>query len=220
MARRNRNRQSLARRGPQREPYDRVLIVCEGEKTEPHYFREMIATWQLSGTNVEIRGDGGSAPNSVVEYAVQLFEQSPDYDRVYCVFDKDGHASFAAAVQRVRDLTLLRMEGKTELGSAHFEAITSVPCFEYWVLLHFNYTTSPMARFANVRSRLRRCEGLANYDKGRSGLFSLTEPKLDAALANADRANRQASDTGTDNPTTQMPSLIRYLRELAQNKNS
>ena len=24
-----------------REPYDRVLIVCEGEKTEPSYFMEL-----------------------------------------------------------------------------------------------------------------------------------------------------------------------------------
>lgn len=35
MARRDRSRHSLKRQGPKREPYDRVLIVCEGEKTEP-----------------------------------------------------------------------------------------------------------------------------------------------------------------------------------------
>lgn len=25
-----------------RSPYDRVLMACEGEKTEPHYFRWLI----------------------------------------------------------------------------------------------------------------------------------------------------------------------------------
>lgn len=220
MARRERNRQSLARRGPKREPYDRVLIVCEGEKTEPYYFRELIAAWQLSGANVEIKGDGGSAPNSVVEYAIELFERSPDYDRVYCVFDRDGHARFAAAVQRVRDHALVKMQGKTACGNAHFEAITSIPCFEYWILLHFEYTTSHMARFANVRPRLRGYEGLAGYDKGARGLFAATQPRLETALTHADRANRAAEAANTDNPTTKMPSLIRFLRELANKKNA
>lgn len=217
---RSRTRQSLRRRSPQREPYDRVLIVCEGEKTEPNYLQELIAHYQLSSANVAIKGDGGSAPNSVVEYAIELFGKSPDYDRVYCVFDRDGHATFDAAVQRVRDITLTHKQGRSSLGQAHFEAITSTPCFEFWVLLHFEYTTSPMARFANVRPRLRQCDGLADYEKSRKGLFALTHPRLETALANADRANHAAEAAGTDNPTTRMPSLIRYLRDLAEKKNA
>lgn len=216
----SRSKQSLHRRGPRREPYDRVLIVCEGEKTEPNYLQELIAHFQLSSANVAIKGDGGSAPTSVVEYAVELFGKSPDYDRVYCVFDKDGHVTFDAAVQRVRDHTLTRKQGRASLGKAHFEAITSTPCFEFWVLLHYEYTTSPMARFADVWPRLRHCAGLADYDKGRKGLFALTRSRLDTALRNADRANRAAEAANTDNPTTQMPSLIRYLRDLADKKNA
>lgn len=216
----SRTHKSLRRRGPQREPYDRVLIVCEGEKTEPNYLQELIAHYQLSSANVAIKGDGGSAPNSVVEYAIELFGKSPDYDRVYCVFDKDGHVTFDAAVQRVRDHTLTRKQDRASLGKAHFEAITSTPCFEFWVLLHFEYTTSPMARFADVRPRLRHCDGLADYDKGRKGLFALTHSRLETALANADRANCAAAVANTDNPTTRMPSLIRYLHDLAEKKNT
>lgn len=215
---RPRSREALKRREPRREPYDRVLIVCEGSKTEPSYLRELIAHHQLSSANVQITGEGGSAPNSVVEYAIELFEKDPDYNSVFCVFDRDGHSSYDAAVQRVRDSTLVRRQGRKKLGVARFEAITSVPCFEYWILLHFQYSTAHMPRFADVEPRLRAVPALAEYSKGAQGLYAKTQDHLQVALANADRANRAALDAATNNPTTRVPELIRYLLQLAENK--
>ncbi|WP_081660233.1 RloB domain-containing protein [Rhodanobacter denitrificans] len=215
---RPRSREALKRREPRREPYDRVLIVCEGSKTEPNYLRELIAHHQLSSANVQITGDGGSAPHSVVEYALELFKKDPDYNRVFCVFDRDGHTTFDAAVQRVRDSALVRREGRRKLGAARFEAITSVPCFEYWILLHFQYSTADMPRFADVEPRLRVVPALSNYNKGVQGLYAQTHAHLQDALERADRANRAAHDAATNNPTTKMPDLIRYLLQLAENK--
>ena len=210
--------QSLKRRGPRREPYDRVLIVCEGSKTEPNYLRELISHFQLSSANVEITGDGGSAPNSVVEYAIELFEKDLDYNVVFCVFDRDGHSTFDQALQQVRDKKLVRRVGRRKTGEARFEAIVSIPCFEYWVLLHYQYTTAPMQRFADVEPRLRALQAHANYAKRDKGLFEATRHLLSTALNNADRANQSAFDNGSSNPTTQMPTLIRYLQQLAENK--
>lgn len=31
----------LSRKNAKRDPYDKVLIVCEGKKTEPHYFNDL-----------------------------------------------------------------------------------------------------------------------------------------------------------------------------------
>lgn len=214
----HRDRPTLRRRGPVREAYDRVLIVCEGSKTEPNYLTELISRHQLSSANVKITGEGGSAPNSVVDLAIELFEKDRDYNRVFCVFDRDGHARFDDAVQRVRDKTLVRRDGKRKLDNARFEAITSTPCFEYWILLHFQYTTAQMHRFADVHPRLRAVPALASYAKGELGLFARTREHLQTALDNADRANNAARATGTDNPTTRMPELIRYLQQLAQDK--
>jgi len=211
---RPKNRGALRRSKPRREPYDRVLIVCEGSKTEPNYLRELVAAYQLSSTNVEITGEGGSAPKSVVNLAIDLFERDPDYDRVYCVFDKDGHVSYGEAVQRVHDKKLTRRSGKHKLGLAHFEAITSVPCFEYWVLLHYEDTTAPVHRYADLLHRLRRAPGFETYDKGARGLFETTRGRLETALTRADRANEAARHAGTDNPSTQIPTLIRYLMQL------
>jgi hypothetical protein len=59
---------------------------------------------------------------------------------------------------------------------------------------------------------------LRDYDKGARGLLALTRDRLALALARTDRVNQAASDAGTDNPTTQVPVLIRYLQELAAKK--
>ena len=69
MARRRSDRQ-IARRGPTREPYDRVLIVCEGERTEPLYLRELADHYRLSTANFKVVGRGAD-PKTVVREAME-----------------------------------------------------------------------------------------------------------------------------------------------------
>jgi hypothetical protein len=83
---------ALRRRGPTREPYDRILIVCEGEKTEPDYFEDLRRHFRLSSANIEIaENDEGSNPINVVDCAIKRYRSDRGYDRVYCVFDRDRH---------------------------------------------------------------------------------------------------------------------------------
>lgn len=83
---------SLERRRQRREPYDLVLIVCEGAKTEPLYFSKLRDALRLSHVNVRICGkECGSSPLSIVDYALSEFEREGEYDRIFCVFDKDRH---------------------------------------------------------------------------------------------------------------------------------
>lgn len=214
MARHGREPTSLGRKVAKRQPYEYVLIVCEGEKTEPNYLRELIAIEQLSSANVVIYGDGGSAPINVVNDAIARFEANPEYDRVYCVFDRDTHASYFDALNKLNATTLSKKVGGKRAGEARLEAITSVPCFEYWVLLHFEFTTAPFQNYDALRPRLRRCPGLTDYDKGRLGLYTDLKPRQADALRHAERANAAARDSSTDNPTTQIHRLVRELCAL------
>src|SRR5699024_3507618 len=137
-----------------------------------------------------------------------------DYDYVFCVFDKDRHSSFQQAKDKVEGKVLTRRAQKKKAGTAEFETCVSVPCFEYWILLHYDYTTAEFPAFADVERKLKCMPQHKAYQKGDSGLFGKTRHLLDTALANADKANRAAERTGTDNPTTQMPDLIRCLQKL------
>ncbi len=96
--RRAKQSKDLARRKAKRKPYDKVLIVCEGEKTEPNYFEDLKDYYKLSSTNVEVAGDCGSSPTSVVSHARDLYRKAEKYgdafDKVFCVFDKDTHGDY------------------------------------------------------------------------------------------------------------------------------
>ena len=120
--RKKRKAQLLRRRQAMKDSYDVILIVCEGKKTEPNYFTELKKAFRLSNANVRICGRG-SDPLNVVEFAIKTFQQEPEFDRVYCVFDRDRHTRYDAAMDRVR---------QTRLGKRRkIIAIPSIPCFEF-----------------------------------------------------------------------------------------
>ena len=174
---------ALRRETQKRDPYDVVLVVCEGAKTEKKYLQELRDTFKLNTANVRIVGDEwGSSPRSVVEYALAEYRKEKKYNRVFCVFDKDRHSTYHKALERIQRTTM----GK---GDA-IEAITSVPCFEIWILLHFCYTTKPFdsavpagSICAPVIKSLKKHISL--YDKGMEGLFSLLKERLPTAMKHA-----------------------------------
>lgn len=203
----------LGRKQAKRAPYDRVLIVCEGEKTEPHYFQELCDHYRLNSTNIEISGDCGSAPINVVERAKELCQiekrNGIPFDRVYCVFDKDTHSSYKSALQAVRSAK----------PKALFFAINSVPCFEYWLLLHFVDTTKPFygtkgskSAGSQVLDELKRY--IVDYAKGDRGYFEKLIGQLSPAIGRSKCALASAKASGTDNPTTRVHELVEYLQGL------
>lgn len=212
MARRRRPRgpEQSRRQAPRREPYDRVLIVCEGTKTEPDYFREIVEAYRLSSANVVVASGRGSDPETVVDTAVERYEKDSDYEGVYVVVDRDAHAGFAAAEDRMRNAP----GGLRDV--AHL--IPSTPCFEYWLLLHFEETAKPYAKAgrrspcANV---IRDLEAhLPSYSKGGGGTFAATRERVEEAKARAARRLVEAERAGTENPTTHVHVLVERLQTL------
>jgi len=71
--RKARNARSFKRKRAKRAPYDMVLIVCEGEKTEPNYFRALVDDLQLNTANIVIaKNIAGSSPRTIVDFAFQI----------------------------------------------------------------------------------------------------------------------------------------------------
>lgn len=64
------------------------LIVCEGEKTEPNYFRSFAVDTKV--IKLDIKGEGKNT-KSLVEKAIELKNDSEydESDRFWCVFDRD-----------------------------------------------------------------------------------------------------------------------------------
>ena len=211
--RKERRASSLLRTKARRAPYDRVLIVCEGAKTEPNYFKEIRDVYRLSNANIDICGEEcDSDPLSVINYAIKKIKDDRDYNRVYCVVDRDKHATFDAAMDKLR---------QTKLGrDITFTAIISVPCFEFWLLLHFSYTTRQFCAPGNasncelVISELNKKGRIPGYKKGALNIFTLTKDRLPNAIRNAIQLQQHNQATGTNNPATNIHELIEYLIRL------
>ena len=208
--RRERRTKDIRRRQSVRAPYDKVLIVCEGERTEPNYFNDLRQHHKLNTANIEICGEEcGSDPLSIFNFAKQRYREMKDagdpYDRVYCLFDRDQHSNYQEAIDKINRAT----------PHGVYHATPSVPCFEYWILLHFDATEKP---FNNCTQLLKQLGNyLPGYTKGMDSLYTDLLGQLEFATHNAKRALANAKRAGTDNPSTHIHELVTYLRMLQGN---
>ena len=207
---RKRRASELQRRKPNRQRYKKVLIVCEGEKTEPNYFNALKDRYQLN--SVTISGESGSSPASVLKYAKQRYRESKEagdaFDKVFCVFDQDQHETYASTLQAIRKAK----------PKGVFQAIPSVPCFEYWLLLHFTYTTKPYDSETPCTQVLHDLKSyMGNYAKRvPQSVFRNLLGSLDTAKANAALSLKAADNTDTNNPSTKVHELVDELQEIKQ----
>lgn len=209
----------LARQQAKRKPYDKVLIVCEGTKTEPCYLNELKDELKLSTANVFIDPSPGSDPLSVVEHAEALTrEQSrqrhtDNYDRVFCVFDKDEHEEHGERYSKA-----LNKISQIRIKDVEFSAITSNPCFEVWPILHFELRTAPFLPTSNKTAAQEAscylCNYLPGYEKGSKGLYGQIKGQTKQAINFAERLEQANRNSGSNNPSTQMHILVDYLHKL------
>ena len=114
-----RDRQNLKRKQEGYHIKKSILIVCEGEKTEPNYFNALKRKFRSKTATIDIDDKSDSTPISVVKYAINKAKQNPEsYDIIYCVIDRDRHNDFAKVLDKIP---------KTKKYGAKFYAISSVP---------------------------------------------------------------------------------------------
>lgn len=213
-----RQREQLERKQGQRASYDRILIVSEGSKTEPNYFKEIRAAHRLHTANVEVRpSELGTDPIQVVEYAQKLFEHGDKFksirprvfDQVYAVFDRDAHQSYFDALRLAESL-----DGKLkndEKQFIRFRAIASVPSFELWLLLHYEHIQAPIHRDEALRRVKRHVPG---YEKGARNAYASTCEHLDIASQRAHNLAIRFNAYTEPEPYTAIVDLVELLTTL------
>ena len=98
---------SLQRRAAVRQPHERLLIVCEGEKTEPQYLREIQQALRLATAHLQVlHSQFGTEPQQLLDYALSIFTSGgrahgpKAFDRVVLVFDRDEHKTYHEALAK------------------------------------------------------------------------------------------------------------------------
>lgn len=208
----------LSRRASTKLTPAKILIVCEGKKTEPYYFEELTDYYELLTANViDVTGNCGSSPMCVFKHAKEtqkdMIEKGAPYDEIYIVIDKDAHTDYQSALDAIRRIRL----------SGTWYPVNSIPCFEYWLLLHFTYTTKAYRNLPGNSSGNQIVNDLKkhikDYEKGSKQIFSRTlnslkSKSLKEVIEKSKRSLIAAEDSGTDNPSTKIHILVERLLEL------
>ena len=89
----------------------------------------------------------------------------------------------------------------------------SSPCFEYWLLLHFEYTSAPFNDCDNTIKKLKN--HLPDYDKGED-YSRLLLGKIEMAITNSKQIKKHQVDTSNQkiyeyNPYTDLYELMETL---------
>jgi hypothetical protein len=166
--------QQLRRKTGIRELAKRFLIVCEDTEAAPHYFEAFKRHYKLSATSVEVLGsDHATQPIQVVQRALERQKIARrgasgtlPFSEAWCIIDGDYGVAVDVARNIIKDDT-------TKLA-------VSTPCFEYWVLLHFEESAQPAADCDEVMSTLR-AGPIPDYDKGTCSFDQVVQHARDAA---------------------------------------
>lgn len=214
----HRSLRQLERKQSRRDPYDRILIVSEGSKTEPLYFGEIRKQHRLHTANVVVRpSELGTAPIQVVEFAHQLFThgdshrgiQPRAFEKVYAVFDRDSHDSYFGALKLAASLNgSLRNDTGNQVV---FEAVASIPNFELWLLLHYEDVLAPIHRDEVIR-RLK--VHIPGYEKGGGGVYAITSERLPDAIQRAEHLKGMYTQQTDPQPYTDIVDLVNLLTKL------
>ncbi|MGD1912534.1 MAG: RloB family protein [Rivularia sp. (in: cyanobacteria)] len=216
MPKKGRKTSQLQRTKGKKKPRKYILIVVEGQETEYNYLNSLKDDLKLKTTEIQVARASGGSPLDVVEKAHKLIlEQNklnkkqgqPKYDEVICVFDQDNQI-------KKYDDALIQAEKNSIL------AITSVPCFELWFLLHYCNTSSPFANCKQVckklESELKKRNLLKSkecYEKNNSDWYKILKPQLQNAIDNAEKLEKyQENNNENLNPSTKVHFLVKMLQ--------
>lgn len=201
MARRDRPQRKL-RGPPVVELRKRILVVCEGEVTEPNYLNAL-KDWKKTPT-VEVRVEGPAGdPFTLVTKAKEMkisadaeAEKRDDdtfrYDEVWCCFDVDKFDNVA----RSRDMAK---------ANGLFLAMSN-PCFELWLYLHFKDSPGMQGHhdMQDLWKKLQPELAEKHID------FETMKAGYDEAIRRAKRLDEAARQAGEPNrnPTTEVYLLV------------
>lgn len=199
----HRKSSSFLRRQSVREVKQKFLIVCEGEKTEPDYFR----AFRMTAATVKAVGQAMNTM-TLVSKAISILDAEKArkhyYDQCWVVFDKDDFPA--------RDFNQAILYAQNN----GFQVAYSNQAFEYWFLLHFNLYLGPIHR-NQYKQMLEKLIGMPYVKMDGFGalMYNLLLNRQSQAIENAQAVLAQMSH---GNPAAEESSTTVHKLVIQLNK--
>ena len=184
--------QQAQRNQPSLQGRQRICILCEGKVTEVHYFESIKR--ELSLSSVTIR----HVPLKEMKRHIQaMIREDPGMDEIWCVVDDDERPSVPTFTG------WLSVQSNRASNGAQVASAVSVPCFEYWLLLHFKNTTKSYRAVGAGNSACRQViqelqKHLPNYDKAKPSTWRTCHELRADACRNARSATAASGTSSTE----------------------
>lgn len=176
------------KRGRETRKRKRVIFIgTEGSnKTEKQYFSDL---GEDIGGKYVVRFAGGNYtdPEGIVQTVLSGIQQNEldlsEGDLAYCVFDTDTDP------MKQRNIDNACRNAKR----GGVEVVLSNPCFEVWLLQHFQYSTKQFGSNTEVIAELRKY--IKSYEKNKA-VFSAVKEKVQTAIQNAKKLEKYHDEQG------------------------
>lgn len=192
------------------------LIISEGDIEKIYFNQYNKYLNQLDGkVNINVYTAGHTTdPLGIVKYAIKKINASKDrkiFEKIFCVFDTDTIKE--SPKNKENFIKAEALAKKHNLG-----LITSFPCFELWLLLHFESYSKPGVKCEMIIERLR--EYLTSYPKDKNkkdfekiDFFDKYFDKLDNVLNRAKELNlKNNSNNSLDYPNTKIYEIFEIIK--------
>lgn len=206
MARRSKRPEprSLKRRVAVRQPRKTLVVFCEGEKTEPQYLlalKEQPSVKDAAAVDLRVEtGHGGAVPRTLVSLAIEARDRAragkDEIDEFWCVFDVEwprNHPGLKEAIARAK--------------ANGVKLAISNPCFELWLILHFQDHGAWLDNDGARRLR-RDLDGAPDKRVEPAKYMTQVANATRRAAALTKRHERAGTDFPHDNPSSGMHLLV------------
>ena len=195
-----------------------VLIVTEGSQTEPKYFEH----FKTRQNNIDIRVVGSRSSAGETDY-VSLVRKAREYqernqlsaatgDSVWVIADADVNYNNPKPIAEKNSKL---NQARKMADNKGINLLLSSPCFEVWLLLHYQYTTKFIKDYADMKSVLQKY--IPTYTKT-ADVYELVNDRTKTAIENAKRVERHHLQDGCTlpfgvgvNPFTDVYKLLERL---------
>ncbi len=192
------------------KPYKQsILIICPGE-IEQGYVRSLKDD-KYRGLSISIEPRLGKAD---------------DFDKVLKRLEKEYSVAEPRTCFYLNDMDAIIAQGKLDkyqiarskelkASKGKLRIIESMPCIEFWFLLHYLYTTKCYPSYDSIKSDVRR--KIPGYDKNEAWankIYATIKDNTDTAIANAKKVMSVKNSGEGACSYTNMHELLEQLDEI------
>ena len=208
------------RKPESREGLKAYLIACEGECTESNYIMGLVKHQKLIkqiaiGTEVVIAPHEHSDPEGVLKDLLNVQDRER-FDEAWIIIDRDeveykGKGFGGHSKENFNNAIIKSSQNNIKVACSN-------PCFELWIVLHFEFRDTACSRtdiqkraLEKVNSILPKNNQLKSIEKLKSveNIYDLLQNKLDFARINA--AKIKDNESRKENPSSGMYLLLESL---------